>query len=70
MFPSFKKYKKDYFTVAAVLLIGIIAVMGQHFSDIAQTKFWWTFWDAATVICIVAWIAGWIYLKSKDKYSR
>lgn len=68
--PSFNQYKKDYFIVGGVLLIGIIAVMGNHFSDVAKTKFWWTFWDAAQVVCIVAWIAGWIYFKAKEKQSK
>jgi hypothetical protein len=65
--PSFKKYKNDYYLVAGVLLVGIIAVMGQHWAGIAKTKFWWTFWDAMTVIAIVGWVAGWIYLRAKDK---
>ncbi len=64
---TFKKYPKDWLIVLGVVLMGFFGVMGTHFSDIAKTPFWWNFWIILSVVCIVAWVGGWIFLNRKDK---
>ena len=64
---TFQKYPKDWLKLLAVVLIGFFAVMGTHFSDLAKTKGWWNFWTILSIVCIVAWVGGWIFLRSKDK---
>lgn len=62
-----KKYRKDWMIVIAVVAVGFFAVMGWHFTDVAKKPFWWKFWPVLAVLCIVAWVAGWVFLKSKEK---
>lgn len=64
---TFKKYPKDWLKVLAAVLIGFFAVMGWHFTDVANTPFWWKFWPVLAVICLVAWVGAWIYLSKKDR---
>jgi len=64
---NFKKYKKDYFLVFLAIVLGLTAVLGQHFTDVAKTKFWWKFWDYATYAAIVIWVGAWFFLKAKAK---
>lgn len=64
---TFKKYPKDWLIVFGVALLGIIAVMGWHWTDVAKTPFWQTFWVVAAIIAIIAWIVGWLILSAKDK---
>lgn len=64
---TFKKYPKDWLKVLAVVLIGFFAVMGWHFTDVAEKPFWWKFWPILAVICAILWVAGWVYLSSKDR---
>lgn len=54
MKPKFFLYL--FFTVALL----IVAVMGWHWSDVADTKFWWVFWEVASYISIVALIIMWV----------
>lgn len=61
------KYKKDLFLVIAVVLVGLLAVSGDGFSDLANKKFWWNFWSILHILAIITFVGGWIYLKSKDK---
>lgn len=61
------KYKKDLFLVIAVILIGLLAVSADGFSDLADKKFWWNFWSVLHIASIVAFVVGWLYLKAKDK---
>ncbi len=64
---TFQKYPKDWMKVLAAVLIGFFAVMGWHFTDVAEKPFWWKFWPVLSVLCIVAWVGGWIFLRTKDK---
>lgn len=42
----------------AVLLVSLVvlAIMGWHWTDIANTPFWWTFWVVAAVAAIPAFL--------------
>lgn len=64
-----KQYPKDAVLVLGVILVGLLAVSADGFSDLANKKFWWNFWSVIHVAAIVACVAGWIYLKNKDKSS-
>lgn len=61
MLQSFKKYPKSWLLLVTVLFIGIIAVMGGHFSDAATKPFWWNFWIVVQVLAIVLILAGWCF---------
>lgn len=67
---TFKKYPKDWLKVLAAVLIGFFAVMGWHFTDVAEKPFWWKFWPVLAVVCLVAWVGAWIFLKSKDNAKK
>jgi hypothetical protein len=67
MLSTFKKYPKSWLILLSVLAAGIITVMGAHWSDIAETKFWWTFWIVAAVLCGIGLLAVWIFFKAKDR---
>ncbi len=47
--------KAILFVLLLVSLV-ILAVMGWHWTDIAKTKFWWTFWVVAAIAAIPAFI--------------
>lgn len=63
---------KDYFLIAAVVLLGILAVSGDGFSDYANKPFWWHFWGIAGWVALLALIVGWfvLYLKSKNNSDQ
>lgn len=67
MFNKIKQYPKDAMKVALAVLIGFFAVMGWQFSETAKTPFWWNFWIVIAVLCLVAWIVGYVYLSRKQK---
>jgi len=53
--------KSILFTVLLVAL-AVLAVMGWHWTDLAKTKFWWTFWVVAAIAAIPAFILlAWWY---------
>lgn len=64
---TFKKYPKDWLKVLAAVLIGFFAVMGWHFTDVAEKPFWWKFWPVLAVVCLIAWVGAWIFLNKRDK---
>lgn len=64
---TFQKYPKDWCLTAAAVLIGILAVSADGFSDLANKAFWWNFWSIVHVASIVAFVGGWFYLRAKDK---
>lgn len=61
------KYKKDLFLTIAAILIGLLAVSADGFSDFANSKFWQKTWTVIHVGSIAAFVGGWLYLRSKDK---
>jgi len=61
------KYKRDLLLVIIVVFAGFVALGG--IADYAKTKFWWTFWDVAQIVCLVGLIGGWIYLYAKDRIA-
>lgn len=65
-----QKYRKDVFISLAILTTLIIAVMGWHWEETAQTAFWWSFWPIAAVTCDLLWFAAWAYFWNKDKSRR
>lgn len=67
LFQTIKKYPKDSLITLAVILVGILAVSSDGFSDFAKKKGWWIFWEVVEVLSIVACVAGWLFLKKKDK---
>lgn len=67
LFQTIKKYPKDTLITVAVILVGILAVSSDGFSDIAKKKGWWMFWEVIEVLSIIACVAGWLFLNKKDK---
>lgn len=64
-----KKYKKDIAITLAVFLTGLLAVMGYHWSEVAKTPFFASFWN---VLCVLAWVAAlgsWFILWKRDRSS-
>lgn len=58
--------KSILFVLLLVSLV-ILAVMGWHWTDIAKTKFWWTFWVVAAIAAIPAFI---LVIKWFDKSRK
>lgn len=67
-----KKLKKvkEYMLLALVLLVGFFAVMGTHFSDNAKSIFGANLWIGIQVVCGLAWVGGWLWLRSKTKRDQ
>ncbi|HEU4607139.1 MAG TPA: hypothetical protein VFS31_03450 [Chitinophagaceae bacterium] len=61
--------KSEIFLLLGVVLAGIIVVLGGQFADSAKTPFWWKFWPVLQVICFVALIGGWLFLKYREKQA-
>jgi uncharacterized membrane protein len=64
------KYLKDWLLTIAAVLVGLLAVSADGFSDLATKKFWWNFWSVVHVLSIVAFIGGWLYLKIREKRNN
>lgn len=47
--------KAILFVVMLVSLV-VLAIMGWHWTDLANTPFWWTFWVVAAVAAIPAFV--------------
>ncbi len=60
-----KKYWKDLSIGFAVLSSVFFAVMGWHFSEVANTPFWWNFWAGLAIVCIVWICVAWAILYSR-----
>lgn len=67
LLQTIKKYPKDTLLVAAVVLIGFLAVSADGFSDLANKAFWWNFWSIVHVAAILFCVIGWLILYTKDK---
>ena len=65
-----KKYKKDLLLTAAAILTLTIAVLGWHWTETADTPFWWNFWVIAAVACDLLFIVTWAILWSNDKKKK
>jgi membrane associated rhomboid family serine protease len=61
-----KKYK-DVLLVVGVVLVAFIAMGGDGLADLANKKFWWSFWSVANVVAIIACFGGWFYLWKQDR---
>lgn len=61
------KYLKDTLLTLGVLTGGVVAVMGYHWSEVAETPFWWNAWMVLGIACTIAWFGGWLYLWNKDR---
>lgn len=59
------KYGKDILKVGGLIAIVFFAVMGYHFSDAADTRFWWNFWYILAIACLGFWIVGWVFFWNK-----
>jgi hypothetical protein len=59
---SFKEYKIDYIKTFSVVLLCLVIVLGQVFSDAAEKPFWWKFWNVFQIVSAIAIVGGWIYL--------
>lgn len=64
---TFQKYPKDWMITAIVVLAGVFAVMGWHWTDTAVKPFWWKFWPIIAIGGLVFWVVGWVVLNSKSK---
>jgi hypothetical protein len=69
-FPSFKKYKYDYVRTFTVVSLGIVAVMGWHWTDVAKTSFWWNFWMVAAIASSLVLGGAWLYMWNKQKQDK
>lgn len=59
---------KSILFVLLLLSLVTLAVMGWHWTDLANTPFWWTFWVVAAIAAIPAFIfIAYLYGKSKNK---
>lgn len=65
-----KTYPKDAMKVAGVVILGLLAVSADGFSDYAKTKFWWSFWGIVQILAVVGWVVGYAlvsrYVKKKE----
>jgi hypothetical protein len=59
---SFKEYKIDYIKTFSVVLLCLVIVLGQVFSDAAEKPVWWKFWNVFQIVSAIAIVGGWIYL--------
>lgn len=53
-----------------LLLVSLVtlAIMGWHWTDLANTPFWWTFWVVAAIAAIPAFVfIVYLYGKSRNK---
>jgi uncharacterized integral membrane protein len=64
---TIKKYPKDAAIVLTVIILGLMAVLGGHNADAANSKFWATVWQVLQVVGIVALIGGWIWAVKNDR---
>lgn len=59
---------KSILFVLLLLCLATLAVMGWHWTDLANTKFWWTFWVVAAIAAIPAFVLiVYFFGKSKNK---
>jgi protein-S-isoprenylcysteine O-methyltransferase Ste14 len=56
---------RDVLKTVLLLAVVFFAVMGHHFSDAAGTSFWANTWTVIAIVCLVVWVAGWVFLWSK-----
>lgn len=47
---------KSVLFVLLLISLVILAVMGWHWTDLAKTKFWWTFWVVVAIAAVPAFI--------------
>jgi hypothetical protein len=67
---TIKKYPKDTAMVVTAILLGVMAVMGGHNADAANSKFWATVWQVLQVIGIVVILAAWGYAWVQSRRER
>lgn len=65
-----QKYRKDVFKALALVTLVVVAVMGWHWTDTADTPFWSGFWNVAALVALLVWVCGWVYFWNKDKTRR
>jgi divalent metal cation (Fe/Co/Zn/Cd) transporter len=65
-----KRHRKDLFLLLAIITGLVIAVMGWHWTDTAETRFWQDTWVILAVACEIVWIVGWFILNARDKARR
>lgn len=61
--------KKAILAILTVALV-IVAVMGWVWTDYAETKFWWTFWEVAAIAAVVILVVGWAILWNSSGKKR
>jgi phosphoglycerol transferase MdoB-like AlkP superfamily enzyme len=60
--------KKSILFVLLLVSLMVLAIMGWHWTDLANTPFWWTFWVVAAIAAIPAFIlTAYFFGKSKNK---
>jgi len=58
-----KTYWKDLLkVVTAVFAIFYVAVFAGVWEDIAETSFWWSFWQVSRIVIALALVVGWVFL--------
>ncbi len=51
-----KKYWKALLFSLTALGLLLVAVLGWHWEETAETPFWWTFWPIAAVVAAIGFI--------------
>lgn len=68
---TIRKYPKDTMKVIAAILIGVLAVSSDGFSDLARKAFWWNFWTIVQILAALTWIIVWVAIKKRqDEQNR
>lgn len=65
--PWLKKYWKQLLIAVAAVLVVLISVMGWHWTDTAETKFWQKTWVVLAIVCALGWASAWFYFWTKYK---
>lgn len=50
------KTLKSVLIVVLAISLMIVAVMGWHWTDLAKTPFWWTFWVVAAIASLIGFV--------------
>jgi len=64
------KYTKDILIVIAAVLLVLLAVSADGFSDYANRPFWWKAGSVIYILYIIGCVGGFIYLNNKTKAKK
>lgn len=53
-----KKHWRAILFVIGLLIMATVSVMGWYWTEVAKTKFWWTFWVVAALLCLPGFVGA------------